>query len=163
MTQGTPDGVPADYDELVEAGKSLIQTLAEAHKAWGCGGSERWDLDQTTGLIQWTFPDRIVTAPAQILASYSRPRGTWMWAWANESILPPLRRDAQRVRDWALANGHLKLAEPVLSGDEHLASDLSALAVLITEAKGFYNPVNSAVVPIITFGGVTIAPRGGER
>lgn len=26
-----------------------------------------------------------------------------MWARANESILPPLRRDASRVRDWALA------------------------------------------------------------
>jgi hypothetical protein len=48
-------------------------------------------LDQTTGLIAWTFPDRIATAPAQILASYNRPEGSWMWAWANESIRPPLR------------------------------------------------------------------------
>lgn len=163
MTDGTTGAVPQDIEELFKAGRALIGTLAEAHSGWGCGRAERWGLDQTTGLIQWTFPDRIATAPAQILASYSRPKGTWMWAWANESILPPLRRDAQRVRDWALSNGHPELAEPVLSADEHLVSDLSALAVLITEAKGFYNPVNSAVVPIITFGDVSIAPRGGVR
>ena len=158
-----PGTAPQDIDELFMAGRALIETLAETHMAWGCGSAERWDLDQTTGLIQWTFPDRIATAPAQILASYSRPKGTWMWAWANESILPSLRRDSQRVRDWALGNGHPELAEPLLSADEHLATDLSALAVVVTEAKGFYNPVNSAVVPIITFGEVTIAPRGGGR
>jgi hypothetical protein len=47
-----------------------------------------------------------------------------MWAWANQSIFPPLRRDASRVRDWALANGHPELAEPLLPADERRASDL---------------------------------------
>ena len=145
---------------MFDAGRALIDALAKAHSGWGCGKAERWGLDQTTGLIAWTFPDRIATAPAQILASYNRPKGSWMWAWANESILPPLRRDAQRVHDWALDNGHPELAEPLLPADERRASDLSALAALITKAEGFYNPASSAVVPIITFGEVTIAPRG---
>jgi hypothetical protein len=106
VTYGAQGAVPQDIEALFKAGYDLIATLAEAHSEWGCGTAERWDLDQTTGLIQWTFPDRIATAPAQILASYNRPRGSWMWAWANASILPPLRRDSQRVRDWALDNGH---------------------------------------------------------
>jgi hypothetical protein len=163
MTDGMPAAGPQDINELFKAGRDLIGTLAEAHSGWGCGTAERWGLDQTTGLITWTFPDRIATAPTQILASYNRPKGSWMWAWANESILPPLRRDAERIRDWALGNGHPELAEPLISADEDQASDLSALAVLITKATGFYNPVNSVVVPIITFGKVTIAPRGGDR
>ena len=82
-----------------------------------------------------------------------------MWARANESILLPLRRDASQVCDWALANGHPELAEPLLLADERRASDLSGLAALITQATGFYNPVSSAVVPIITFGKVTITAR----
>jgi hypothetical protein len=150
-------------EDLFKAGRTLIGTLAETHKAWGCGSAQRWGLDQTTGLIQWTFSDRVATASAQILASYNRSKGSWMWAWANESILPPLRLGSEQVRDWALDNGHSELAEPLISADEHQATDLSALAVLITKATGFYNPVNSAVVPIITFGEVTIAPRCGER
>jgi hypothetical protein len=160
VTYGASGTVPPDLEELFDAGRALIGMLAETHSGWGCGRAERWDLDQTTGLIAWTFPDRMATAPAQILASYSRPKGTWMWAWANESILPPLRRDAERVREWALDNGHPGLAEPMLAADEQQASDLSALAALVTQATGFYNPVNSLVVPIITFGEVTIAPRG---
>jgi hypothetical protein len=55
--------------------------------------------------------------------SYNRPKGSRMWARANESILPPLRRDASRVHDWALANGHPELAEPLLLPDERRASD----------------------------------------
>jgi hypothetical protein len=160
VTDETSGAASHDIDELFDAGRALIGKLAEAHSGWGCGRSERWGLDQTTGEITWIFPDRIATAPAQILASYNRPKGSWMWAWANESILPPLRRDASRVRDWALANGHPELAEPLLPADERRASDLSALAALITRAKGFYNPASSAVVPIITFGDVRIAPRG---
>ena len=160
MTYDASGAATQDIEELFNAGYALIETLGESHSAWGCGSAERWGLDQTTGLIAWTFPDRIATAPAQILASYNRPKGSWMWAWANESILPPLRHDALRVRDWALDNGHPELAEPLLPADERLASDLSALAALVTQAKGFYNPVSSAVVPIITFGEVTIAPRG---
>lgn len=165
IAPGTPLGAPAasqhPIEELFEAGRALIGTLAEAHKGWGCGSAERWDLDQSTGLIEWTFPDRTATASAQILASYSRPEGTWMWGWANESILPTLRRDAQRVRDWALANGHPDLAEPILQADDRRAADLSALAVLVTQATGFYNPVRSAIVPIITFGAVTIKRADG--
>ncbi|MER5309485.1 DUF6882 domain-containing protein [Streptomyces sp. NPDC002773] len=45
-----------------------------------------------------TFPDRTAAAPAQILASSSPGAGSWLWAWANESILPDMSRDARGVR-----------------------------------------------------------------
>lgn len=61
-------------ENLYQAGRSHIEMLAKAHSEWGCGKADRWDVDQETGLIQWTFSDRIATAPAQILASYSRPK-----------------------------------------------------------------------------------------
>ncbi len=122
MTDGMSTAGPQDISELVKAGRDLIAALAEAHSGWGCGTAEDWGLDQTTGLIAWGFPDRIATAPAQILASYNRSEGSWMWALANGSILPPLRRDSERVREWALDNGHPELAEPLVTADEQLAS-----------------------------------------
>ncbi|WP_368858163.1 DUF6882 domain-containing protein [Nocardia noduli] len=35
------------------------------------------DLDQRTGLISWTFPDKTATAPAQIIGSHNTRAGTW--------------------------------------------------------------------------------------
>ncbi|MDG4826673.1 hypothetical protein O7635_32900 [Asanoa sp. WMMD1127] len=107
-------------------------------------------------------PGRVATAPAQILASYNRAAGSWLWAWANESVLPDLSRDSRRVRDWAREHGHATLEQPQLQADDDLAHTLTALAVRITEAGGFYQPTNGAVIPIITFGPVTVSPRAGD-
>jgi hypothetical protein len=49
----------------------MIEQLGRAHMSWGLGSADRWDLDQTTGIITWTFPDKTATAPAQILGSFS--------------------------------------------------------------------------------------------
>jgi hypothetical protein len=72
--------------------------------------ADRWDLDQTTGIITWTFPDK--TATAQILGSFSPGSGSWLWAWANQSILPDISRDSRSFCHWAEANGHPALAQP---------------------------------------------------
>ncbi|WP_435827969.1 DUF6882 domain-containing protein [Nocardia asteroides] len=61
-------------------GQDLIDQLGKVHMSWGLGSADRWDLDQTTGLITWTFPDKTATAPAQIIGSHNPGAGTWMWA-----------------------------------------------------------------------------------
>ena len=66
--------------------------------AWHCRSI---GLDQTTGLITWTFADKTAAAPAQILASYNSGAGSRLWAWTNESILPALSRDSRTILDWA--------------------------------------------------------------
>lgn len=127
----------------------------------GCGTAERWGLDQQTGLIAWTFADKTATAPAQILASYNATSSTWLWAWANESILPAMSHDARKLRDWALQHGHRSLAEAKVAVDADTAATLGALAVRITPATGFYRPKNGAAIPIITFGPVTLTTSDG--
>ena len=77
----------ADLSVLVLEGEDLLERTTAVHRDWGLGTAEQWGLDQTTGLITWTFPDRTAMAPAQILASYSSAAGTWVWACENPSIL----------------------------------------------------------------------------
>lgn len=119
-------------------------------------------LDQRTGAITWTFPDKTATAPAQILASFNPSAGSWLWAWANESILPEMSRDSRIVRDWAETHGHPALAEPKVAADEQSAATLAALALRVTEATGFYRGTGSASIPIITFGPVTLTNHDGS-
>jgi hypothetical protein len=152
-----------DLSTLLLQGEDMIEQLARAHSmSWGLGTAQRWGLDQRTGQITWTFPDKIVTAPAQILASYNPAAGTWLWAWANESILPELSRDSRLVRDWARENGHDNLTVAKMNANEQTAATLAALAVRITEATGFYRPSGGTAIPIITFGRVTITRQDGS-
>ncbi|MFE7707810.1 DUF6882 domain-containing protein [Streptomyces sp. NPDC057486] len=159
----TPDQAAdqAELSTLLLQGEDMINQLARAHMSWGLGSADRWGLDQRTGLITWTFPDKTATAPAQILGSYSPTSGSWLWAWANESILPDMSRDARRVRDWAEAHGHLTLAQPKIEADEQTAATLAALAVRITEATGFYRGPGANSAAIITFGPVTLTAKDG--
>ncbi|WP_330262298.1 DUF6882 domain-containing protein [Streptomyces griseorubiginosus] len=155
-------GEQADLSALVRQGEDMIEQLAQAHMSWGLGSADRWDLDQTTGVISWTFPDKTATAPAQILGSFSPGSGSWLWAWANKSILPDMSRDARSFRDWAEANGHAALAQPKVSADAQSASTLVALAVRVTGAAGYYKGPGSNSSVIITFGPVTLTNADGS-
>ncbi|MFB0620365.1 DUF6882 domain-containing protein [Streptomyces sp. AGS-58] len=151
----------ADLSVLLLQGEDMIEELGRAHMSWGLGSADRWDLDQQTGMITWTFPDKTATAPAQILGSFSPGSGSWLWAWANQSILPAMSRDARTFRDWAGANGHPALAQPKIEADEKAAATLVALAVRITEATGYYRGPGGNSAVIITFGPVTLTAADG--
>ncbi|WP_198153711.1 DUF6882 domain-containing protein [Catenuloplanes japonicus] len=150
-----------ELSTMLLQGEDLIVRLAQEHASWGLGTAQQWDLDQRTGVITWTFADRVASAPAQIIGSHNPAAQSWLWAWANESILPDLSRDARAVRDWALRNGQTSLTAPKLTADEDTAATLAALAVRITGATGFYRPRGGAAIPIITFGPVTLTAADG--
>ena len=65
----------ADLATLLLQGEEMIGRLAQAHTSWGLGTADRWGLDQRTGIITWTLPDKIATAAAQIIGSYNPCRG----------------------------------------------------------------------------------------
>lgn len=157
---GAAEGKP-DLALLLMQGEDLIDQLGKVHMTWGLGSADRWDLDQTTGLISWTFPDKTATAPAQIIGSHNPGAGTWMWAWSNESILPELSRDSVAFCDWAVANGLPGLAEPVAEVDDEQAATFATLAVRVTEATGFYRASSGASSTFITFGPVTLTAQDG--
>ena len=157
-----PAGERTDLSTLLLQGEDMIDQLARAHMSWGLGSADRWDLDQTTGIITWTFPDKTATAPAQILGSFSHASGSWLWAWANTSILPEMSRDAGIFRDWAEAHGYPHLAQPKIDADVTAASSLVALAVRVTNATGYYKSPGSNSALIITFGPVTLTAADGS-
>jgi hypothetical protein len=162
-----PDSIGAerecvDLGTLLLQGEDMLGQLARAHMSWGLGSADRWGLDQRTGIITWTFPDKTATAPAQIIGSYNPSTASWLWAWANKSILPEMSRDSRKIRDWGEAHGQLALTEPRIDKvDEENAVTLAALAVRIIHATGFYRGSGSASIPIITFGAVTLTTQDG--
>jgi hypothetical protein len=158
------DDLPGtDLSTLLLQGEEMWQQLAGAHaQGWGLGTADRWGLDQQTGLITWTFPDRVAVAAAQILGSFrSSEQSSWQWAWANPSILPDLTRDAELARQWGEQHGHAALTTPSLGVDEEGAAQLAAIALRLTRATGIYRGGNG-LKTYITFGPVTITDANGS-
>jgi hypothetical protein len=162
---GRPDQPSTDLSTLLLQGEDMIGQLAEAHLAWGLGSAQRWELDQTNGIISWHFPDRTASAPAQIIGTWLPASSTWLWAWANNSILPEMTRGSRVVRDWAEEHGHTSLTLPKVEADREVAATMAALAVRITGATGFYHGSGKSEadpVPVMTFGPVTITTVDGQ-
>jgi hypothetical protein len=162
---GRPEQASTDLSTLLLQGEDMIGQLAEAHLAWGLGSAQRWELDQTNGLIVWYFPDRTATAAAQVIGTWLPASRSWLWAWANNSVPPELARDSRAVRDWAEEHGHRSLTVPKVEANKDKAATMAALAVRITGATGFYRGAGESdadPVPMFIFGPVTIVTNDGR-
>ena len=102
------------------------------------------------------------TASAQILGSYNPSTASWLWAWANKSILPEMARDSRAIHNWAETHGHHGLARRRIEADDQQTATIAALAVRITRATGFYRGPGSTAIAVITFGTATLTSRHGE-
>jgi hypothetical protein len=151
-----------ELSTLLVQGEDMIGQLAEAHLSWGLGSAADWDLDQRTGLITWAFPDRTARAPAQIIGTHQPAPSSWLWAWANNSVAPAMTRDSRMVHDWAAANGHTELLPPRVEADRRQIAAMAAIAVRVTGATGYYRGEGGDVVPVITFGPVTVTTADGR-
>jgi hypothetical protein len=151
-----------DMDTLLLQGRELIAQTTQAHSdRWGLGTAQRWVLDQDQGRITWSFPDRIVSADAQILGSWNGTVNSFVWSWDNESIQDKLCTTAARARAFGVENDVVALSSSPLNLDESQARDLVALAFRLGDCTGLYHPYDGKLATYIAFGAVTIEEPGG--
>ena len=102
-------------------------------------GHVRWDLDQEIGDL--VFSDNgipKVKAKVVVAGTYSLEFGTWLWGWANTSILKHLTNDALRVKTYGELHGIPDLVERKTEATEGEAWGFAALSCRILDGKGVY-------------------------
>lgn len=120
-------------------------------------GEADWQLDQDKGEIIFTSPTGLVaTAPAQIAGSYNTKDRTWLWAWANPSVVEALAAHAKLVRDYGTKRKIAELTTRKLKITEDKAWELAALTCRIGKFQGAYRGPAGATMVFITFGEVTV-------
>lgn len=149
--------------ELLLEGTSMQEQTTQAHiDHWGMGGAERWDVDQEVGEIVFTFPDKVVTAPVQMIGSYSQAGRTWMAAWANPAVPDRISVASEEVRAYGEEHDIPILTMAQLDADAEAAETIAAIACRITRSAGIYRAADLPIVPYLFFGPtVTITPNGG--
>jgi hypothetical protein len=136
--RGGPKDPPPDPDP------SLIALLADGGLAAydrqlafaSIVGDRDWLLDQETKVLQ--LGDDL-WLPASDLGSVAESAGTWLWAWANESVAPDMRTDAERARQIGSDRGLDLLTTPEVDVARIIDGHLLALAISgLLDADAYY-------------------------
>lgn len=157
---GDHGGETPEFAALLDASMEGLQLQTSAHQnTWQFGTAERWDFDQDSGQLVFTFPDKIATAPAQIIGSFDSRAGTWMWAWANPSLADTLKHDSLRVQTYGEQHGIRRLTTASWPAEESAAWEMTALAVRLCGANGAYRGPAGTTFVFLSFGKVQLIKR----
>lgn len=96
-----------------------------------------WDLKT----CQLVFSDRgqpRVVAGVQFVGTISTRNDTWLWSWANPSVMEPAKCRVREVREYGDERHYLKLACAGWSGTEVDGWEMTSIAAYLMGAKGAY-------------------------
>src|SRR5215472_17196532 len=95
-----PGGAAFDFDGLLRISMEELLLKTQAHQdTWLFGKEEQWNLDPGQGEVAFSFPGRIVTAPAQVIGTYNGETAIWIWGWANSSVPESLSAHARYLKE----------------------------------------------------------------
>ena len=121
--------------------REAVQLMHRRNQAWQARfalgrNAYRWDLDTAT--IAFQRAEDEVVASLTLVGTTSAVAGTFLWAWANESIPPAALHGLERVRAFGLENQLSLLTECESPGGRAEALELVALAGRILDAEGAF-------------------------
>lgn len=151
--------LPTTFHEFKEMAHHHAEALTAAHQSsWGLGSGERWDVDLAKGEITWIFPDKVVRAPAQLIATWNSADTTFLWGWDHPSAPPGTAIAAAAVKAHADTSGIVELLDPKPSCSMEEGWALAAMAVLAGDLQGVYRgQASDTAWAYIGFGNVTIS------
>ena len=150
-----PALVPDDSlaPRLSEACDWLIGQNVRLARERGFGLERTYEFVQDTGRLTLKFArGRTIAARAQILGSFDPSDRSFMWAWANDSLAPAIREDAERAKAEGERLGLAALTTPTQTVVFDELTPLLALAARTGDADGVYRAiVNGSTSVFLSF------------
>jgi hypothetical protein len=154
------NGESPEFKVFLQASMEGLRLQTEAHRStWHFGDQQRWDFSQDTGELVFTFPEKLVRAPAQVIGTFDGEATTWMWAWGNSSISESLAKDSLRVREYGKQHGIHRLTTASWPAQELDGWHMTALACRLYEANGAYRGPAGTTFVFFTFGKTKLTKR----
>jgi hypothetical protein len=130
-----------DMDQYIATSLAELKEKQELlGTTYGIGHHASFWFDQPSGTLEFRDAKEQPHLTTDILpiGSYSPKSGTWMWAWANNSILPVLRERAGCFRELAKVTGVQLLAQDMINVEPDMPWEITAMAVHHIGAMGAY-------------------------
>jgi hypothetical protein len=126
--------------QLLESAIPYLQARQiEIEAQYRLGSYPRYDWYQDPAEL--VFSDRgkpIVIADIQFVGSVSTRSESWMWSWANASLLESAKSKMRQVRTYGDTHSLLKLASAYWNADEADGWEMTAVSTFLLKAKGAY-------------------------
>jgi hypothetical protein len=115
--------------------------MRERNDAWmrditGEGHHYHWSIDDAE-LVFPSDSDEVV-ADICVIGSVSISEGTFLWAWANETIPHQAQRGLHRVREFGEIHALELLTKPEWPGGQPEGLEMAAVAGRILDAAGIW-------------------------
>lgn len=129
----------ADLAAGFQPAYDAAQAKLTAEHRIGRGGS--WSYDQTTMQLRFTPPPddaegRVVVARASVLGSWSNE--SWLWAWANGSLLASVSAASTEVKKAGRKLGLSELTSATYFASPEVVQRVAIVSFGVLEAVGCY-------------------------
>ena len=111
-----------------------LQLIEEYH----LGDYSRYAFDQQRGIIQFSNDEHDIYFKAIFIGTWSDKSQTWMWAWANPSLLSCTRAHSAALKRLAFITKNTDFYHEVIPGSEVIAHAMTSVAVDYLNAMGMY-------------------------
>ncbi len=130
----------AVFAELVETSIPYLQGRQnELESQYRIGSYPRYDWYQEAAELVFSEEGKpVVVADIQFVGSIATRSGSWMWSWANASLLESAKSRIRQVRTYGDTHSLLKLASAYWSADEADGWEMTAISAFLLKAKGAY-------------------------
>lgn len=130
----------AGDDQLVAQAVNYLKAVqARTTATYRLSSYQHYHWSQDNG--QLIFSDRgkaKVIADVQFVGDVSSLSHTWLWAWANPSIIDKITRSAKRVREYGRIHKFDALTDAEWKADQSDGWDMTAVTAMLTGAIGAY-------------------------
>lgn len=132
--------VPLDWEELLGTAIDYAQQCqARLESEFRMMDWERFDLDQESGQFTWSSNGTVrVRANMRFAGTLSLTSETWLWSWANDTILEQARRDVEWLEAFGRENDLIRLVHAKGPAEEADAWELASVACYLLQADGVY-------------------------
>jgi hypothetical protein len=140
--------------QFIEASRDGLAQQTSAHSAtWHLGKEERWSADLDTGTIKFHFKNgTTASAPIQVVGTYNKLDGTFLWGWDHPSVPEELRKHAQLAKQWGEKNNVPNFKSRKVRCTEDEAWSFAAVANRLGNANGVYRGPDGNALVYMTFG-----------
>ncbi|MDR2710033.1 MAG: hypothetical protein LBB65_01635 [Burkholderiales bacterium] len=156
-----PDTASADADLpypllLVRSREELAMKTASHNRLFHLSEAA-WTADLEAGEIVFTSEEFQARASLQVIGTIYKGDGTWLWAWANDSIPAKLCAHAEAVRAYGEKHGVTQFSARKFQCTEAEGWDFTALACKLGGGQGAYCGPDGDALVFMTFGAPSIS------
>ena len=142
-----------EFTHLIDESTSYLkQGIASCQTEFSLGAYERFDWYQETGELIWSdggVPK--VVAKVQFVGSISKKSNTWLWSWANPTILEEVKKDLHAVKAFGEKHQIDRLTTAKWPADEVDGWEMTSVAAKLCGAKGAYRAPDSNGFTFVIF------------